>query len=132
MDPEMIQELLNGPSMKPPQGVTPNFDNPPSLKVACYVVTIASLVVATIAIGSRMFTKIRILRSVSREDYVAVASYLVFVGLLVPVFIMWEYTPGYHLWDVQLKFVKRWSYASPPDRPHYRPSSIPPAHPDHS
>ncbi|KAF7947622.1 hypothetical protein EAE96_008704 [Botrytis aclada] len=95
-------ELLQGPALTPPPGVTSNFDNPYSLRPAADAVKIVTTILATLAIFIRVYTKWRIIREVHLEDYIAVAAwcgYIVFIittGFDPNVF-------GRHQWDIRLK-----------------------------
>ncbi|KAF7945785.1 uncharacterized protein EAE97_004823 [Botrytis byssoidea] len=95
-------ELLEGPALTPPPGVTSNFDNPYSLRPAADAVKIVTTILATLAIFIRVYTKWRIIREVHLEDYIAVAAwcgYIVFnvtTGFDPNVF-------GRHQWDIRLK-----------------------------
>ncbi|KAI9649568.1 hypothetical protein NHQ30_002148 [Ciborinia camelliae] len=102
LSPSQVEELLQGPALKPPPDVTPNFDNPYTLLPAANAVKIITTVLATLAIFIRIYTKWRIIRQVNLEDYIAVAAwggYIVFIvttGFDPKVF-------GKHQWDVRLK-----------------------------
>lgn len=61
-------ELLQGPALTPPPGVTSNFDNPYSLRPAADAVKIVTTILATLAIFIRGYTKWRIIREVHLED----------------------------------------------------------------
>ena len=49
----------NVPALPPPEGVTPNFINPSSLKSAFIVTTVICLPLATSAVIVRLFTTLR-------------------------------------------------------------------------
>ncbi|KAA8570969.1 hypothetical protein EYC84_000344 [Monilinia fructicola] len=109
LSPSQIEELLQGPALNPPPGVTPNFNNPYTLLPAADAVKIATTVLATLAIFIRIYTKWRIIRVVHLEDYIAVAAwggYIVFIvttGFDPNVF-------GRHQWDIRLKNFQTFLY----------------------
>ena len=57
------------PGLKPPPGVLPNFVNPPESYQNTIVATMAvCLAVATLASAARLYTNVRIVKSVAMED----------------------------------------------------------------
>ena len=66
--PAELQKLLDGPALAPPLGVEPNFVDPPNLKTLGLVVIILCLILPTLAVWMRMYTKLRIIRQVVAED----------------------------------------------------------------
>ncbi|KAB8297965.1 hypothetical protein EYC80_001742 [Monilinia laxa] len=113
LSPSQVEELLQGPALNPPPGVTPNFDNPYTLLPAADAVKIVTTVLATLAIFIRIYTKWRIIRVVHLEDYIAVAAwggYVVFIvttGFDPNVF-------GRHQWDIRLKNFQTFLYVRVP------------------
>jgi hypothetical protein len=68
LSPERQEELLNGPSLPPPDGVTPNLIDPPNWNKEAYTIfSICFLLGASSALG-RAYTQTRILRRVRLED----------------------------------------------------------------
>lgn len=63
-----IQKLLDGPAMAPPPGQRPNFVNPSNFKAELYADVIICLVVSTVVVSMRMWTKIRLIRKLGLED----------------------------------------------------------------
>ncbi|KAG6358121.1 hypothetical protein INS49_014005 [Diaporthe citri] len=57
------------PVIPPPNGTTSNFDDPPSLYEATLGVGITSMVIMTVAVGIRTYTKAVILKDMKHEDY---------------------------------------------------------------
>ena len=62
------EEFLNGPGLPPPDGVTPNFTEPPVLQITGYVVLCVCLFISMLVVCMRLYTKARIIRVVSPED----------------------------------------------------------------
>ena len=69
--PEQLQILLNGPALAPPPGVIPNFIDPPNLDRTGTVVQLITLIVSTLAIIMRIYTKARILHQIAGADCAA-------------------------------------------------------------
>lgn len=68
MSSAALQKLLDGPAMKPPLGIKPNFTDPPNFRTAMLVVEVIFLVIPTLAIFMRLYTKARINRNVTLDD----------------------------------------------------------------
>jgi hypothetical protein len=68
LSPEVIQALLNGPGLAPPPGEVPNLKDPPNERTTMIVVNTVYLVLTTVAIFIRMYTKGFIARRVEVED----------------------------------------------------------------
>lgn len=75
--PEQLQALLNGPALKPPPGVVPNFIDPPNLYDTAIAVQIVTLVLSTVAVAMRIYTKVRIIHQMAAADC---RSFLFFAG----------------------------------------------------
>ena len=60
--------LAQTPGLEPPPGITPNFENPPSIQSISYAVSAICLFITTLAVGLRIFTKIRVDRNLKLED----------------------------------------------------------------
>ena len=58
----------NVPAMPPPDGVASNFTDPCSEADVTLVVGATFLVLATIAVTARLFTKLRIVKKIDIED----------------------------------------------------------------
>ena len=65
---EQLQGLLDGPAGPPPAGVTPNMANPANLEGVVIVTVTLSLVLTTMAIFMRMYTKLFLIRAFHYED----------------------------------------------------------------
>lgn len=68
---EFKAELLNGPAMIPPPGVTSQFDDPPNLEQLTIAVFTICIFVATIAVVLRMWTKLLIIRQTTLDDCIS-------------------------------------------------------------
>lgn len=65
---EQLQMLLNGPAGKPPPGIRPNFVDPPSLNAISTAMNIFEMILVTLVVFMRMYTKLYITRSTCYED----------------------------------------------------------------
>ncbi len=63
-----VQVRLNGPSGKPPLGVTSKFIDAPNIKAINIVIIALFLSSASLAVLIRTYTKILIIRSTAHED----------------------------------------------------------------
>jgi hypothetical protein len=62
----MVLDIMDLPAMAPPEGVVPNFENPDSLRQP--ELAVVQLIVATLAVAIRIFTKYFIVRKMLVED----------------------------------------------------------------
>lgn len=68
MTPAMLEILLNGPAMTPPPGVQPNFIDPPNFANTALVVELIFLILSTLAVIIRAYTKLRVNKKLDLED----------------------------------------------------------------
>lgn len=105
-----LEQLLEGPGLKPPPGVLPNFIDPPSQSAANLACNITCLTVATICVAIRMYTRLVITRSHGWEDYTCVIAWLGLIAyatlMLVPIF---NHNAGVHQWDIQIINLIKWT-----------------------
>ena len=59
---------LDTPALKPPPGVIPNFDNPAGVQGEIFATLIVCLVVSTIFVWSRLYTRYFIIKSQGWDD----------------------------------------------------------------
>jgi hypothetical protein len=59
---------LDGPALAPPEGVTPNFDNPDNQNALARGVLATCAAIATICLLLRIYGRFYLLRKVSAED----------------------------------------------------------------
>ena len=67
-------KLLNGPALPPPPGVTPNFVNPENLDNLTIAIFTLCMILATLTVILRMWTKICIIRQTSMDDCISSSS----------------------------------------------------------
>ncbi|KAI9842653.1 MAG: hypothetical protein M1837_007020 [Sclerophora amabilis] len=108
--PQEVQKLLDGPGLAPPPGVTPNLVNPDNLDVYLVVSLTLCLTLTTLAIGTRMYTKGFITRSLGWDDYTSLLAWLMFIAQSATSAICVEQGGGIHQWDLPLRKVFRVLY----------------------
>ncbi|KAI0121425.1 hypothetical protein F4776DRAFT_630805 [Hypoxylon sp. NC0597] len=104
------EALLNGPALSPPPGVIPQLDNPPSNRATAISVPIVCLVVSTLAMAMRLYTRIRIIRHMSITDYSLLLGWAIFVAYIACILLAFEYAPGVHQWDLRLRDYREFNY----------------------
>ncbi|CAG8962026.1 hypothetical protein HYFRA_00014135 [Hymenoscyphus fraxineus] len=103
---EALRQLLEGPALAPPPGMHPNFIDPPNLQSQIRAVEILTLLLATLAVATRIYTKARILKRVASEDYLCFLSWALYVAIYIPTILGSNATANRHQWDVKLKDMK--------------------------
>ena len=68
LSPEQSAVFLNGPAGIPPKGMTPNFEDPPNHDSLVISTVTVCLVLTTLAIMIRIYTKAFLIRSIKYED----------------------------------------------------------------
>lgn len=59
---------LDTPAMKPPNGVTPNFEHPRGMGSEVYTTLFLSIVISTVFVWTRLYTKHFIIKTHGWED----------------------------------------------------------------
>lgn len=67
-DAAALEALLDSPAMPAPEGVTPNFENPPNQNGLGMTVLTLCLVFSTICVCLRMYARVYLLRKVQIEE----------------------------------------------------------------
>ena len=63
-----IQALLDGPAAQPPAGTIPNLVDPPNELSTGRAVSIVTLVLCTLALILRLYTKAYVIRKINAAD----------------------------------------------------------------
>lgn len=58
----------NDPGLEPPPGVTPDFESPYTLQPYQALTVAACIILTTVMVVARLFTKIKIIKAVKWED----------------------------------------------------------------
>ncbi|KAI1123019.1 hypothetical protein F5Y10DRAFT_252738 [Nemania abortiva] len=108
LSPEMQAAILAGPSLPPPPGVQPNFDNPPNSNQACLIVVSIFLVIVVTAMSLRIYARIR---NLHLSDWFAFGSLAVFIAWAYFLYSLAHF-PGLfvHQWDIRLGQLKDFLY----------------------
>ncbi|KAJ5547758.1 hypothetical protein N7513_004992 [Penicillium frequentans] len=101
MSPEALAELLAAPALAAPEGVTPNFDNPPNKNGLAWIVTTLCMVVATICLFLRLFVRLWLEKKLRVEEFLVILAYGAYWGTAYAGYAL-IYTPGYyvHTWNL--------------------------------
>lgn len=68
LPPEQQDQIINGPALAPPDGVTPNFQDPPNQSIIAEVITPILVAIVAILVLLRFCSKVVVQRSVHIED----------------------------------------------------------------
>lgn len=68
MTDEQLAALLSQPALDAPEGVTPDFDNPPNENGLAWFVTTFCMVIATICLCLRAYARLWLTRKVQIEE----------------------------------------------------------------
>ena len=96
-------ELLDQPMLPPPPGVKSNFDRPATRIPSYNVIIIIPLVLASLLVFLRIYTRAWISKSLGWDDYTSIISLLLDIPFCVGLLLTPLYGAGHHAWDVQLK-----------------------------
>ncbi|KAI8630115.1 hypothetical protein F5Y19DRAFT_428721 [Xylariaceae sp. FL1651] len=118
MDGAQRQAILAEPALKPPDGVKPNFENPPNMNALADGLVIAGLVVTSIVVLVRVHSWVFILKQLTGrlEAFLVIsgfASYIAFAYCLLHISHV-ELGWWVHQWDVTVGDTIGFSYASVP------------------
>ncbi|KAH9890255.1 hypothetical protein F4778DRAFT_753130 [Xylariomycetidae sp. FL2044] len=98
------EAVLNAPALEPPQGVTPDFLNPPNKNAYAHATLAIVLTLSTLAVLGRVYARWIYLKTTHVGDYLLVIAY----GLCVAMF-PWIYkliaSPGLFvdMWNLRVK-----------------------------
>ena len=76
LTPPQREQFLNGPALAPPQGVVPNFSNPPNRKSLCAAVSIATITVSAVVVSIRVYTRLFCVKKWRLQDCMHSILYL--------------------------------------------------------
>lgn len=68
LPPAVQQAILNGPAEAPPEGVTPDFTNPPNGNSEALAVIIICTILATLALIGRLYSRAFLIKKLHIED----------------------------------------------------------------
>ncbi|KAI0431112.1 hypothetical protein F5Y09DRAFT_305966 [Xylaria sp. FL1042] len=95
------------PALKPPEGVIPNFDNPPSIHYVHNAVAISALTVSAVAVAARTYARAKVMKKFDLNDCALILSLAVMSAYVALTITTGHYGQGVHQWNVPLS---RFSY----------------------
>ncbi|OTA57986.1 hypothetical protein K449DRAFT_437007 [Hypoxylon sp. EC38] len=102
LTPAAQEAILNGPSMTPPDGVTPNFNDPTSHNTAARVVLSVCLAISSIFFLIRVYGAWFVVKP-RLSDYVFIPTFILFVAFMTILYKEVDYGYFVHLWDIQMR-----------------------------
>ncbi|KAI1205342.1 uncharacterized protein F4807DRAFT_464819 [Annulohypoxylon truncatum] len=83
LSPSELNDALNGSALKPPEGVTVDFDHPTNKNAVSLVGLIICLVVASISLATRIYVRFYKTRQQHLGDYALAFAYLFWIVVIV-------------------------------------------------
>ncbi|KAF2106974.1 hypothetical protein BDV96DRAFT_654304 [Lophiotrema nucula] len=106
LSPEEQAIFLNGPALKPPPGIIPQFTNPPNRNALCFGIVVTGTILALLAVGMRLYTKIFCVKRLRIEDCVMVSALAFHAGFVYIAWTLYNFPGGFvHQWNIRLKDV---------------------------
>ncbi|KAL7625211.1 hypothetical protein AAE478_004426 [Parahypoxylon ruwenzoriense] len=104
LSPEEQQALLDGPAIPPPEGIIPNFDNPPNWNSLAHGAFATCIAATSIFLVLAIYVKVTHFKKVRVEDVCALFSLVGWVCMLVYLYeIVAQYGFFVHMWDIRLR-----------------------------
>ncbi|RWA04998.1 hypothetical protein EKO27_g10103 [Xylaria grammica] len=104
LSPEQRNAVLSQPALKPPDGVEPNFDNPPNRNGLVLSVTIVLVVLTTTFVLTRLYSKLIVARKIYIEDILALLAFGSYIGAVWTILRALSLRCLFvHQWDVTLQ-----------------------------
>lgn len=97
----------NTPALQPPPGQVTNLSDPYSLRSDMYVAAGVGLGVSSLAVILRVFTKVRVLRSMQLEEYILLLSLLGFFAFTFLMIHAVHLGQGTHQWNVSVAHLQQ-------------------------
>ncbi|KAG9513740.1 hypothetical protein KCU93_g9993, partial [Aureobasidium melanogenum] len=112
-----MSDLTTIPARPPPPGVTSNLLDPYSTGYQQTICNIICVIFVTIFVGMRIYTRIKLVKCVSWDDYLMILATLVFYLDVVCFQYIVKVGLGKHLWDVSAAnfsptFLEVWTFAA--------------------
>ncbi|KAI0190594.1 hypothetical protein F4808DRAFT_444437 [Astrocystis sublimbata] len=89
-------------ALEPPDGVIPNFVNPPSIHYIHIAIAILTLTLCTLAVAARTFTRAKIIKKFNVDDGALILSLALFAAYIYFTISTGKYGQGEHQWNVTL------------------------------
>lgn len=68
LSPAAQAVLLEGPAIRPPKGVVPDFDNPPNQRIVGWIIVPLCSAISSIAMALRLYSRVVVLKKFMIED----------------------------------------------------------------
>lgn len=65
------------PGLAPPPGVTPDFVSPYTLQPYQALTVVACIIITTVMVAARLYTKVCVIKAVKSEDYTCVMGWVI-------------------------------------------------------
>ncbi|KAI1145492.1 hypothetical protein F4825DRAFT_457442 [Nemania diffusa] len=98
----MNGKLSDIPALEPPEGMTSNFINPPSIHYIHNAVAISALTVSAIAVAARTFARVKFLKKFNLDDCALLLSLAIMSAYVALTITTGRYGQGTHQWNVPL------------------------------
>ncbi|RDL40437.1 uncharacterized protein BP5553_00416 [Venustampulla echinocandica] len=98
------------PSLAPPPGVVPNFENPESIRTIIDFTLGICIGVSSLFVLLRIWTRFFIVKMHGWEDYTMIIAWLMFIAYITLGFLAEQYGSGIHQWDVPLSHFFKFLY----------------------
>ncbi|KAI1779525.1 hypothetical protein F4818DRAFT_399593 [Hypoxylon cercidicola] len=107
------ETVLNGPALAPPPGVVPNLDDPPNNNMLALAVGTSCLCVSTIAFALGAYSKLRLMKNIHIEDFLAFSGYALSIGFAYSSYSI-VVGVGYfvHQWNIRVRDLSGILYAT--------------------
>ncbi|KAI1453479.1 hypothetical protein F4805DRAFT_443350 [Annulohypoxylon moriforme] len=98
------QKILNGPALAPPDGVTPNFIDPPNKNYEAIAVLVVCLFLSTAAAIGRAYSRTFVTKKVQLQDYLGLLGYAGYI-CLAWVYLDFLHNAGFFVnqWNIRLR-----------------------------
>ncbi|KAI0842312.1 hypothetical protein F5Y06DRAFT_257278 [Hypoxylon sp. FL0890] len=96
-------DLTKIPLLPNPDGSPPNFDNPPSLRVTTYAVTIILMTATFILVSLRFRMNIKIYHKFALDDYLCILAWI--LATVYNIIVLTATPTARHIWDVPLSAI---------------------------
>ncbi|CAJ2509479.1 Uu.00g145050.m01.CDS01 [Anthostomella pinea] len=111
LPPDQQEALFNGPAIPPPDGTVPVFNHSPDDQTIVGRLTIACLVITSLAIGVRAYSKLHGVGKLRIEDYLVIGAFAAYIATCWNVFYMQSRVGFFiHQWDVRLRDMEPFIY----------------------
>jgi hypothetical protein len=103
LPPAVQAKILNASAFEVPEGIIPNFDNPPKDNTTGLALGVTCLTLTSIVVLGRIYSRAFVIKRPQLEDYIGILGFASFLGFTWVYFTFLNGTGFYrHQWDVRL------------------------------